>query len=157
MSNMISSPSLIATFLFPACWERPLGNCELFILDTSSLIFTAQSMESCSDKFMGKLLSRTGSVGKCEPWWCQLCCGTTSCLLLGQGAGTGQLQGQGNPPQCPCYLENPWFFIIWSPRGGKRIDFKATASSRKVHGENHLFGSSMVCSHPSPPGCARSL
>lgn len=66
MSNLISSPSLIATFLFPACWERPHGNCELFILDTSSLIFTAQSMKSCSDKFMEKTAEQDRVCG--EMW-----------------------------------------------------------------------------------------
>lgn len=151
MSNMISSPSLIATFLFPACWERPHGNCELFMLDTSSLIFTAHSMKGCWDKFMEKLLSRTGCVGKCELCLCQLCSGTTSvpCSAV-TGRRSWTITRAGKPPECPCHPENPWFSIVWSLRGGKRTDFKGTGSSRKLHGENNFFGSSMV-SAPTLP------
>lgn len=114
------------------------------------MIFIAQSMECCSDKFMEKLLSRTGRVGKREPWWWQFCYAATSFLLLGSYWERGTALSictrtrAGKSPQCTCYLARHCSSIAWGFRGGKGADIEATASVRKVHGEHHGFGAFTV-------------
>lgn len=139
--------------------DRPHGNCELFILDTSSLIFTAQSMECCLDKFIEKMLSRTGRVGKREPWWWQLCYAATSILRFGSywERGMAQGQGQASPHNVSVTSQALVFHSLRFQRQRRGRHWGHCFQQKSTWWASPLWCLHSLCSHPCPPGCARSL
>lgn len=160
MSNMISSPSLIATFLFPACWETGLMVTVSFLFWTPHLwssqhkAWRAAQINSWKNCWAGQGMwgnvSRGGASSAVGP-------PAVSCSAV-TGRRNWTVTRPGKPPTVYLLPRESLIFHSLESWRWKEDRFWSHCFQQKTgRWESSFWLFHGPCFYPSPPACARSL